>query len=221
MPTNENMSMATIPLGVVLPGFVGGYDPEASYGYYDIVLYERDSYVAKQPTRGNPPTDEACWMRLTKVQRGPGMYMWIRYADAEPTSNGDMKTAPGTWWGFYCGASETAPENYADYTWHNLVIGEGLAAERAVVLRATLPQAEWTQQEDSEWRQTVALEGIELDGHAYTVSALPGDVRAYGEAGVICLGCEAKDTLLFSAAEAPDNDLTIQILKQKVVDLDG
>ena len=45
-------------------------------------------------------------------------YVWVRYADAQPTRDADMKTTPSAWIGIYSGVSSTAPATYTSYTWY-------------------------------------------------------------------------------------------------------
>lgn len=53
----------------------GAYDGSATYSALDVVSYGHNSYVAKQATTGNLPTDTTYWQILTNVT-----------ADASPTS---------------------------------------------------------------------------------------------------------------------------------------
>jgi hypothetical protein len=48
-------------LGRILPKFKGNYTAETEYNYLDIVYYNGSSYVAKQTTTGNVPTNTTYW----------------------------------------------------------------------------------------------------------------------------------------------------------------
>ena len=53
--------MSIYNLGRVLPIFTGEYDNNKTYNNLDVVLYNGSSYVAKNTTQGNLPTDENHW----------------------------------------------------------------------------------------------------------------------------------------------------------------
>lgn len=50
--------------GKVLMLFKGDYDSSATYAVLDVVLYQGLSYVAKQTTTGNAPTNTTYWQKL-------------------------------------------------------------------------------------------------------------------------------------------------------------
>ena len=45
----------------------GEYNSATQYSLLDVVTYEHDSYVAKQTTQGNAPTNTTYWQKLTDV----------------------------------------------------------------------------------------------------------------------------------------------------------
>ncbi|MDL2318788.1 hypothetical protein LJC74_06935 [Eubacteriales bacterium OttesenSCG-928-A19] len=116
-------SLAVTNLGRVAIQPKGQYDAATAYKQLDVVQFERNGYIARKDTQGNPPTDAASWMQLTEVERGAAAYVWIRYADQQPTSDADMKDTPGDWLGIYSGTDATAPTTYTAYTWQLIVAG--------------------------------------------------------------------------------------------------
>lgn len=52
-----------------------------------------------------------------KGDTGDQTYVWIRYANEEPTSDADMTSTPDNWIGIYSGTSSSAPAHYTDYDW--------------------------------------------------------------------------------------------------------
>lgn len=59
--------MPTVNLGRVRPVYLGEYDATKAYVFYDVVLYERSSYLCIS-TSGSPvgtlPTDTTKWVML-------------------------------------------------------------------------------------------------------------------------------------------------------------
>ena len=53
-----------------------------------------------------------------KGDTGAQTYVWIRYANHQPTQNSDMTTTPDKWIGIYVGTSSSAPSAYTSYTWY-------------------------------------------------------------------------------------------------------
>lgn len=53
-----------------------------------------------------------------KGDTGARTYVWIRYANHQPTQNSDMTTTPDKWIGIYTGTASTAPSAYTSYTWY-------------------------------------------------------------------------------------------------------
>ena len=51
-------------LGRVLPIFKGEYDNDEIYTNLDVVYYNGSSYVAKEETQGNLPTDTEYWQSV-------------------------------------------------------------------------------------------------------------------------------------------------------------
>lgn len=49
---------------------------------------------------------------------GTSYYLYIKYANNQPTSDSDMKTTASDWIGIYTGTSKTAPTTYSSYTWY-------------------------------------------------------------------------------------------------------
>ncbi len=56
----------------------------------------------------------------TNGDPGQSNYVWIKYADAMPDSNDDMKDTASNYIGVYNGPSATAPTDYGVYTWYNI-----------------------------------------------------------------------------------------------------
>lgn len=54
-----------------------------------------------------------------------GRNVFIKYADAEPTSDEDMKDVPSAWIGVYNGTATSAPAHYTSYQWYNFKGAKG------------------------------------------------------------------------------------------------
>ena len=65
MGGNNDMSASA---GKVLMIPKGDYDPTATYTMLDVVSYQGKSYVAKQTTTGNAPTDTTYWQLMIDAQ---------------------------------------------------------------------------------------------------------------------------------------------------------
>lgn len=50
--------------------------------------------------------------------QGDQTYVWIKYAEVEPTSDSDISDIPGPWIGIYAGTESTAPTDYNQYEWY-------------------------------------------------------------------------------------------------------
>ena len=59
-------------------------------------------------------------------------YTFVKYADAEPTADTDMKDTPSAWLGVYVGTSHTAPEHYDDYEWSKIKGDKGDTGEQGI-----------------------------------------------------------------------------------------
>ena len=60
---------------------------------------------------------------LTGPQGVPGTNgrnVFIKYADAQPTQDSDMKDLPSAFMGVYSGTATTAPTTYTDYLWYQI-----------------------------------------------------------------------------------------------------
>lgn len=53
-----------------------------------------------------------------KGDTGDQTYVWIMYANEEPTSDADMTSTPDNWIGIYSGTSSSAPAHYTSYDWY-------------------------------------------------------------------------------------------------------
>lgn len=53
-----------------------------------------------------------------KGDTGATWHVWVKYANAMPTSDNDMLDTPSNYIGVYSGAATTAPTSYAAYTWY-------------------------------------------------------------------------------------------------------
>ena len=62
--------MATIDIGKIKPVFKGAYNNSTAYVLDDIVYYNGSSYVAKQSTTGNVPTNGTYWEVLASGSGG-------------------------------------------------------------------------------------------------------------------------------------------------------
>ena len=62
--------MATIDIGKIKPVFKGAYNNSTAYVLDDIVYYNGSSYVAKQSTTGNVPTNGTYWNILASGSGG-------------------------------------------------------------------------------------------------------------------------------------------------------
>ena len=49
-----------------------------------------------------------------------GRNVFIKYADAQPTQDSDMKDIPSAFMGVYSGTATTAPTTYTDYLWYQI-----------------------------------------------------------------------------------------------------
>lgn len=56
---------------------------------------------------------------------GGGSYIFIKYADNQPTSDSDMKTTISAWIGVYVGEDEEAPQHYTSYQWYQIKGAKG------------------------------------------------------------------------------------------------
>lgn len=59
-----------------------------------------------------------------------GNYLWIRYADDEPTADSDIKTTPSNYMGVYSGEETTAPTAYTSYQWFKIKGEQGIQGEK-------------------------------------------------------------------------------------------
>lgn len=60
---------------------------------------------------------------LTGPQGLPGVNgrnVFVKYADAQPTQDSDMKDLPSAFMGVYSGTATTAPSTYTDYLWYQI-----------------------------------------------------------------------------------------------------
>ena len=62
--------MATIDIGKIKPVFKGAYNNSTAYVLDDILYYNGSSYVAKQSTTGNVPTNGTYWNVLASGSGG-------------------------------------------------------------------------------------------------------------------------------------------------------
>lgn len=53
-----------------------------------------------------------------KGNTGAQTYVWIKYANHEPTQDSDMTSTPDNWIGIYVGTTTPAPSHYTSYTWY-------------------------------------------------------------------------------------------------------
>lgn len=61
-----------------------------------------------------------------------GNYLWIRYADDEPTADSDIKTTPSNYMGVYSGEETTAPTAYTSYQWFKIKGEQGVQGIQGV-----------------------------------------------------------------------------------------
>jgi len=54
-------------LGRIIPLFKGTYNSGTTYSFLDVVEYNGSSYVAKQQTSGNLPTNTTYWTVVAKA----------------------------------------------------------------------------------------------------------------------------------------------------------
>ena len=54
-----------------------------------------------------------------------GRNVFIKYADAQPTQDSDMKDIPSAFMGVYSGTATTAPSTYTDYLWYQIKGSKG------------------------------------------------------------------------------------------------
>jgi len=64
-----------------------------------------------------------------KGDTGAQTYVWIRYAEHEPTADADIGVIPAAWMGIYIGLSSTAPTSYSAYTWYKIKGDKGNTGE--------------------------------------------------------------------------------------------
>ena len=89
-----------------------------------------------------------------KGDTGDDWYVWIRYAEDEPTSDSDILTNPNDWIGIYSGVEDSPPTHYTDYTWFKFKGNKGdqgnpAAATAAVSYQGSssgtiIPPGEWS-----------------------------------------------------------------------------
>ena len=58
--------------------------------------------------------------RGTKGEDGESNFVWVKYADAYPTGDADLKDDISAYMGIYNGESETAPTSWEEYTWFQI-----------------------------------------------------------------------------------------------------
>lgn len=78
---------------------------------------------------------------------GTSYYVHIRYADAQPTQDSDIKTTPSNYIGIYSGTSATAPTTYTSYTWYKYK-GETGAAGTSSYMHIRYSEVQPTQDSD-------------------------------------------------------------------------
>lgn len=122
-----------------------------------------------------------------KGDKGDSWYMHIRYSDAQPTRDADMKTTPSNWMGVYSGTSQTAPTTYTSYSWFKIKGESGPAGPAAAIESAQIryqestsgtvvPTGTWTasvpsiQQGHFLWTRTVISFNDGTDVTSYSVS---------------------------------------------------
>lgn len=107
----------------------GAYDSGALYEKYDVV-YESTTnsayaYINNVATIGNAVTNETYWALLVSgselnstAENMP--YLFIKYSENKPTTDGEISDTTGNWMGVYIGTSRIAPTTYNSYIWHNV-----------------------------------------------------------------------------------------------------
>ena len=55
-----------------------------------------------------------------KGDTGDAWYVWIRYAETQPTQDSDILVNPNNWIGIYSGTSSTPPTTYTSYEWFEI-----------------------------------------------------------------------------------------------------
>lgn len=55
-----------------------------------------------------------------KGDTGAQTYVWIKYADQNPTADSQMRDAVGPWMGIYTGTASTAPTTRTSYAWYQI-----------------------------------------------------------------------------------------------------
>ena len=72
-----------------------------------------------------------------KGNTGAQTYVWIKYADSEPTADADMGDVPAAWMGIYVGVASSAPSAYTSYTWYQIKGAKGDTGDSIDQIRLT------------------------------------------------------------------------------------
>ena len=97
-------------------------------GHGGIKTIEKTSSSGSNPvvdiytiTYANDSTDTFSVTNGVKGDTGASTYVFIRYADEEPTSDADMGIIPAPWMGVYVGLEDDPGDlHYTDYTWYQI-----------------------------------------------------------------------------------------------------
>lgn len=94
-----------------------------------------------------------------KGDTGDAMYLYIRYASAQPASDSDMKATPDSWMGIYTGLEDDPADlHYTDYVWYQIKGATGDPGTSASITSQTVEYQEYTSGTvipTGTWSQTV------------------------------------------------------------------
>lgn len=136
-----------------------------------------------------------------------GNYLWIRYADDEPTADSDIKTTPSNYMGIYSGEETTAPTAYTSYQWFKIKgeQGETTVTSSAVNLTGTLTADGWS--DTVPYTQTATVTGLSANGNPILDLVVSADTAT----GI----SENKEWAYITKAETAENTLTVKCYENK------
>ena len=144
--------------------------------YVMIVSSVEDPDNAKVYIKGSSAWSFVVDMSGATGIQGQQAYVWIRYADAEPTQDSDMKTTPSSWIGIYSGTASSAPTTYSSYTWYEIKGAKGNTGNTGAAAHIYIRYAADEPTQDSDMKTTAdAWIGV----YAGTASSAPTTYTSY------------------------------------------
>lgn len=122
--------------------------------YVMIVSTVEDPDNAKVYIKGSEAWSFVVDMSGATGIQGQQAYVWIRYADAQPTQDSDMKTTPSNWIGIYSGTASSAPTSYSSYTWYEFKGATGQPGQDGTSYYVHIRYSEEEPTQDSDMKTT-------------------------------------------------------------------